>query len=322
MNASIPSARRAAGVAACLAAGLGGWLSAQAQAQGGAEAAPGQGPGPVLAIAPAADLPPELRAVPDPGPDPVVPEGATNRLNYVLGAAVGLGPAYTGSDERKTALRPVLALEYGRFRLSSSRGGSLMGYGIESREAGASVALAQRERFSLTASLRIDGGRSSSDATRLTGLPDVRTTLRGRLGMGYALSERWSLGAGLSQDLLGRSGGAQGNVGLRYVLPITAQTQLGMGVGAAFADGTYMRGRFGVPASAAGTTSPLPFFDPGGGLYGVDAGMDLMVALNRHWVAFGGVGVSQLRGDARRSPLTVRATSYNVSAGVAYRCCR
>ncbi len=310
-------------MAACLAAGLGAWLPAQAQApQDPAEAATAQAPGPVLAVAPAADLPPELRGVPDPDSDAVAPDGAKNRLHYVLGAAMGLGSAYAGSDERKTSLRPVLALQYGRIRLSSSRGSSLMGYGIESREGGASVALAQRERLSLTASLRIDGGRSSADATRLAGLPEVRSTLRGRLGMGYALSERWSLGAGLSQDLLGRGGGAQGNVGLRYVLPITAQTQLGLGVGAAFANGAYMRGRFGVPASAAGTTSPLPFFEPGGGLYGVDAGMDLMVALNRHWVAFGGVGVSQLRGDARRSPLTVRATSYNVSAGLAYRCCR
>ena len=31
-----------------------------------------------------------------------------------------------------------------------------------------------------------------------------------------------------------------------------------------------------------------------------------MVALSRHWVAVGGVSVSQLQGDARRSLLTVK----------------
>jgi len=47
-----------------------------------------------------------------------------------------------------------------------------------------------------------------------------------------------------------------------------------------------------------------------------------MTALNRHWVLWGGVGVSQVQSDARRSPLTVRPTGYSASVGLAYRCCR
>ena len=46
----------------------------------------------------------------------------------------------------------------------------------------------------------------------------------------------------------------------------------------------------------AGSVSPLPAFDPKAGLYSVDAGVDVMVALSRHWVAVGGVSVSQLQG--------------------------
>lgn len=67
------------------------------------------------------------------------------------------------------------------------------------------------------------------------------------------------------------------------------------------------------------SASPLPAFDPKAGLYSVDAGVDVMVALSRHWVAVGGVSVSQLQGDARRSPLTQRASNYGASIGVAYR---
>ena len=44
-----------------------------------------------------------------------------------------------------------------------------------------------------------------------------------------------------------------------------------------------------------------------------------MTALNRRWVAFASAGVSQLQGDARRSPLTQRASNYGASIGVAYR---
>jgi outer membrane scaffolding protein for murein synthesis (MipA/OmpV family) len=39
-------------------------------------------------------------------------------------------------------------------------------------------------------------------------------------------------------------------------------------------------------------------------------------------VVFGGLRYSQLRGDARRSPLAVKPDNYGVSLGLAYRCCR
>ena len=253
---------------------------------------------------------------------PVMPEEVTSSAgHYALGVAYGWSPTYTGSNKYTSHLRPVLSLQYGRIRFSSSRGNAVLNHGFDDRGSGASALLVERERFHLSASLRIDGGRSDSDDPRLQGLPEVRSTLRGRISTGYALSDHWSVNAGLSQDLLGRSGGAHLNTGLRYAFDLTAQTKVGVGVGAAFADSTYMRSHFGVPGSAMGR-SPLPTFTPGAGLYGVDLGLDVMTALSRRWVMFGGVGVSQLRGDARRSPLTQRATAYGVSVGVAYRCCR
>lgn len=255
-----------------------------------------------------------------PAPETPTSESASP-LNYVLGTALGWSPTYTGSTAHKMRLRPVLALQMGRFRLSSSRANTIMGHGLVDQGSGASATLVERERFSLSASLRIDGGRSASDDPLLQGLPELRSTLRGRASMGYALSEHWSLGAGLSQDLLGRSGGAQLNTSVRYAFALTPQTHIAMGVGAAFANGTYMRSHFGVPASAAGA-SQLPTFVPSAGLYSVDAGLDVMTALNRRWVVFGNASVSQLRGDARRSPLVTRTTGYGVSVGLAYRCCR
>ena len=242
-------------------------------------------------------------------------------FNYALGMAYSVSPSYAGSDERKSRLRPVLALEYGRFRLSSSRGSSVLRHGLDTRGSGASATLVESDRFNISASLRIDNGRDASDATRLTGLPEVRSTLRGRVNMGYAITDRWAVGASVSQDLLGRAGGAQLNTGLRYALNLTPQTRFNMGIGAALGDATFMRTQFGVPDSAPGMGSALAPFTPGGGLYSVDAGMGVMTALSRRWVAFGGVTVSQLRGDARRSPLTVKPGSYSATAGIAYRCC-
>ena len=147
----------------------------------------------------------------------------------------------------------------------------------------------------------------------------MRSTLRARLSTGYALTPRWSVGAGVSQDILGRDGGALMSLNLGYSFPYSQQTRVSFGLGAGFADRQYLRSHFGVPA---GSASPLPAFDPKAGLYSVDAGVDVMVALSRHWVAVGGVSVSQLQGDARRSPLTVKPLGYSASVGLAYRCCR
>ena len=254
---------------------------------------------------------------------PAVHADGSPKLNYVLGAIVSSGPDYAGGDGRSVHLRPAWALEYGRFRLSTSRGSTLMGHGLEQRESGATAVLAETDRFNLSASLRLDNGRKSSDSPLLAGLPEVRSTVRARVSAGYAITPRWSVGAGLSQDILGRDGGAQLNTSVSYTLPVTQQTRMVFGAGANFGDRTYVRNQFGVPAVAGGAgAARLPAYEPGGGLYNVGLGVDVMTALNRHWVVWGGVGVSQVKGDARRSPLTVRPTGYSASLGLAYRCCR
>ena len=148
---------------------------------------------------------------------PAAEEPPKPLFNYALGAIVGSSPDYAGGDGRKNSLRPAWAIEYGRFRLSTSRGSAFMGHGLGPRESGASATLAQGDQFNLSASLRIDKGRDGSDAPILVGLPSVRSTLRARVSAGYALTPRWSVGAGLSQDILGRDGGAQ-RIGLRFGL--------------------------------------------------------------------------------------------------------
>ncbi|GAA4422944.1 MipA/OmpV family protein [Acidovorax lacteus] len=243
------------------------------------------------------------------------------RLHYVLGGIASASPDYPGSERRGYGLRPAWAIEYGRFRLSTSRGSALMGHGLGGQESGASATLADGERFQLRAGLRIDQGRDGDESPRLVGLPEVRSTLRLRMSVGYEITRRWSVGLGVSQDLLGREGGGQASVSFGYALPLSDATRLSLGAGLHWADGTYMRTQYGVPTSAAGS-SPLPAYIPKAGWYNADAGVEVMHALGRHWVALGGVRVSQLQGAARHSPLTVEPFGYSVSVGLAYRCCR
>ena len=57
-------------------------------------------------------------------------------------------------------------------------------------------------------------------------------------------------------------------------------------------------------------------------MHSTHLGLEVKTLVSDRWVLFGGVGYQQLRGDARRSPLAVKPDSYNVSIGLAYRCCR
>ncbi len=250
---------------------------------------------------------------------------ATNEdsgFTWALGASVNNGPSFPGSNERSTGVRPVIGLEVGRFTLSSGGGGSLLDFDLDARDSGLTARLFQMDNFRLSGGLRLDGGRKGEEDAILSGLPNVERTLRGRLSAIYDFNKHASLRSTLSQDLLGKQGGATLQTSARYEFLISPRTEIGVALGFTLADATYMRSYMGVPASAAGITTALPAYRPGGGMHSTHLGLEVKTLVSSHWVLFGGVGYQQLRGDARRSPLAVRPDSYSVSLGLAYRCCR
>lgn len=245
-------------------------------------------------------------------------EPPESRLTYLIGAGLRSSPAYSGAAGHKLGASPVWLISYGRFKLSTGGANALLGYGAEMGGSGATATLLSQRNLQLNASLGFDNGRSSADDPRLAGLPDVRRTVTGRLGLGLALGYGWSFGAGLTQDLLGRDAGSQIDTSLSYTWQATAQTRIVLGTGASWGNGTYMNSHYGVPAGA----SALPAFQAGAGLYSGSLGMSFTSALTPHWLVYGGLGRTQLRGPARESPLTLRPGSWSANIGVAYRCCR
>lgn len=239
---------------------------------------------------------------------------------FVLGGALISAPEYSGSDTQALKLRPLWAAQFGRLRISTSRAGALMGFGTDAPTAGASMELLQTGRFKVSAGLRIDSGRQASDSSDLVGLPDIRRTLRGRLGASYRLDSHWSVGTGMSSDLLGRDGGALAGLDFGYRDRLTEHTEWSAGVGVTAADAQYMRTDYGITPEAS-ARSGLSSFRPGAGIRDAHAGIGLTTALDKHWIVFGNVGVSQLQGDAAASPLTKSQSSVGGSIGVAYRCC-
>lgn len=245
------------------------------------------------------------------------PALAQNR-DYLLGASLHSSRDPLGTSDQTLRLRPIWAFQLGRFRVASSGATALLNHGRRSIDSGVSTELRSGDRWTLSTSLSIDEGRDWDRDPVYRGLPDVRTTLRGRLTAATDLSPRWSASVRASQDLLGRDGGLRLDGGVNYRHPLSDQTHWDLSLGLGWTNGTYARTHYGIATADAAATG-LPAFAPGSGLDTASIGWRLTSALGTHWVAYGGVSALQLQGDAARSPLTTRRTVFGASVGLAYR---
>lgn len=251
---------------------------------------------------------------------PAPRSGGPGVSDYLLGAAVTSSEDTLGSEERRLRLRPLWSVQVGRFRLSTSRAAALWQLGREPFDPGLSTVLRSGERLSLSTSLQLDRGRKASSDPLFRGLPDVRDTVRGRLTARHALDEHWALRGVLSADLLGRGGGLLAIASVGHRRALSASTQLDLSASATWGSGTYVRTHYGISPEAA-TASGRMAYVPGSGWVSGQLGAEISTALSRRWVVFGGVGYTVMAGDARRSPLVSRRSTWSLSTGLAYRCC-
>lgn len=240
--------------------------------------------------------------------------------DYLIGAAIGSSANPLGTAEQKLSLGGIWAFQLGRFRFASSGASALLNQGRETVDSGVSTQIARGDKLSLNTSLSIDEGRDWRDEKdpRYHGLGKVRATVRGRLTLGLTLSERWSLTSRASQDLLGRGGGLRLDTGLNYRHRLSRDTHWDLSFGTGWANGTFRQTHYGVSPEGAAATG-LPAYAIGSGWDSLSLGWRLTSALNRHWVGYAGLGMAQLQGAARRSPLATRPTTFSAGVGLAYR---
>lgn len=235
----------------------------------------------------------------------------------LIGLRVGNSPVYLGQKDRGFDLRPVVALRWGRVRISNSGGSSLLS---ERGTGGATTDLLDDDDWRLTVGLRFDRGRNVSGIERLRELPDVRTTIRGRVGLTWHQTDTRDWTLAVNPDLLGRGGGLLQQFSMSQRLPEWGQA-LPMGgkwtalVSLAAADRRYQRSYFGVPS---GLTS-FQAYEPGAGLRSLTVGLTWQREFGRHWVGFGGGSLSHLLGPAADAPFIERNLDLGLNAGLAYR---
>lgn len=237
--------------------------------------------------------------------------------HYVLGAALSNHSDYPGSTDRKTSLTPVWALQWGKWRLTGPGGAGLLGFGREAAGQGAGREFLQSKRWRAGITLRIDNGRKSADAVTTQGLPDVRTTLRGRFYASYRITPDWDATAAVTPDLLGHGGGTLFSAGVGWRFYKSAETEWTAGAGANWGDARYQRSYFGVPVASA--TPARAAYEPGAGWRDVGLGVGFTHHLSPNWLLFGSSGLSHLAGASGASPLVQRRNDGAVSLGLAWR---
>jgi outer membrane scaffolding protein for murein synthesis (MipA/OmpV family) len=237
---------------------------------------------------------------------------------YLLGASVVSANGHIGSGVTRYDIKPLWAFQLGPFRVSRSRANSLMRAGRERLETGVSAEFDVFSDWRLGASLRLDNGRSFDGDPEFDGLPDVRSTLRGRVSTGRSFGERWNWSLSLDQDLLGRGGGARLNTGVNYRYPVSPRTNLDFSLGGGWGDARYQRTIYGISTEAAQATGREPY-RLGSGWETLRVGAHFETGLSTHWVVFGGLDLSRVLGSTARSPLVGRLVTHGLGVGVAYR---
>lgn len=235
----------------------------------------------------------------------------------LLGLRLNSGPVYFGQRDRGLSLRPMAAARIGAIQISSGGASGLLG---ERSGSGLSLNLVDAHNLSVHLGLRLDRGRSSDLSERLSALPGVKATVRGRVALTWHQTPERDWTLSWTPDLLGHGGGALLQLGWRERLPAWSDWlplggQWSLQALVVGGNSRYQHSYFGIPAGTPGWQA----YAPGSGLRNANLYLGWQRKFGRHWVGFGGASLDQLLGPAAKSPLVERATQWGWEGGVAYR---
>lgn len=203
------------------------------------------------------------------------------------------------------ALRPVLGVRYGRWRLGHATGDEWLAFSGYRKEANLAYQLRDDERLKVDLSLRV---QNLQDNSSFDGFSSGKNTLRARVGVNYQVNKRWSVGTDVTQDLMDRGDGTTLSVGASYGLPLSERSTLSLSAGVNWATANHWATQLRL--------LPPP---PGGwhaGLGSVGLGMSYRYAFTPQWAWFGTVGSSRHLGQV--DTVSPSALSWSGQIGVLY----
>ena len=233
-----------------------------------------------------------------------------------VGLVARVSPNYLGAATSAGHIGVGLFLRYGRFSVTNT--GGFVTRRNDEVERGLTADLVQRDDLRVSLSLRTDGGRDAGSDPALSGLPDVRATIRARLAATNKWGNGWRLTAGLSPDLFGRGGGITADAAVIHEWRLTPSVLANLSAGGTWANGRYMQSYFGITPSQS-ALSGHAVYAARAGLRDLGVGAGLRIDISPEWLGLLGVGSTRLMGSTLDSPLTKRPSSWGVNGGLAWR---
>ncbi len=236
---------------------------------------------------------------------------ADGELRVTAGVAVGSRPSFIGSDELKTRLGPILAIEYGRYFLGAVPGAtSPLGLGVD---------LWRTDGVRLGVALVTDLGklREESDDRRLVGLGDVKGTQRAALFGSYSIS-RFKLSGHVASDIANHQLGTVATLEAHALFQPTESLVLSAGPGITWHNRQAMQTIFGISDSQS-AASGRPAYRPDAGVSQWQFTLGAMYRLDAHWTLGARAVAAQLEGDAADSPLVFQKSQPSFGVFTAYR---
>lgn len=240
----------------------------------------------------------------DPQPPETTPSDApAHRWRYTLGLKLKTRDLADASTS--LALRPVLGLRYGRWRLGHATGDEWLAFSGYRKEANLAYQLRDDAGLKADLSLRI---QNLQDNSSFDGFSSGKNTVRARVGVNYQINKRWSAGTDVTQDLMGRGDGTTLSVGASYGLPLSERSTLSLSAGVNWATADHWATQLRLLAPP-----------PGGwraGLGSVGLGLSYRYALTPQWAWFGTVGSSRHLGQV--DAVSPSSLSWSGQIGVLY----
>jgi MipA family protein len=283
---------------------------------------------------------------PEPG---LMPDGS---YDMYAGLGVRSAPNYEGGGERKVRAMPVLQVGWGNGAFIS---GMSAGWHLSSTPAleyGPLLSVhpgrSKDGSTLLDSAVSISGADTQSVITLPPGLAsaagshynvsyrvrDIGARAEGGLFFNYYLASRLRLTNSVLYGAGAERNGLRWTIDLqRGAIELAPHHTLSLTAGATVGNRAYNTGYFGLRTDDVLAATPvISMFDgkppaappvwayaPSGGIKDIHAGARWNWALSPAWLLTTNVQVTQLRGGAKNSPLTERATGVSVSTALAYR---
>lgn len=238
------------------------------------------------------------------------------RWEGALGLSAGYRPEYSGAARRVGKLTPAIFLRYGRFTVTNASG--FVTRRADDVVRGLGVDFVNDARLRVNLALRFDAGRSEGTSASLTGLGDIKPTVRARLNLGWRFDGPWRLGGSWSVDALGRGGGNFGDISGGWEHRVTPGTVFTAGVALSGAGDRYMQTYYGISTEQA-TRTGYAAYEPSAGLRDLALSAGLRTDLGLDWILIGSGGATRLLGPAAHSPLTKNRNGWGLNLGLARR---